>query len=137
VARRAENPAVRLDVPPDVHPDQGSATIESALALPSLILLTLALCGIITGLAIQIRCVDAARLGARATARGEGEDAVRGAIAQELPHAKVEISSSAGFVHVDVSTPIVGLPLLRSVVVHADAVEAQEESAADAAATGP
>ena len=52
-------------------PDTGSATIETALALPSLLLLTLALGGIITGLAMQIRCVDAARLGARATARGE------------------------------------------------------------------
>jgi Flp pilus assembly protein TadG len=117
--------------------DEGSATVETALTLPSLILLTLALGGILTGLAMQIRCVDAARLGARATVRGESETAVRDAIAQELPHGKVEISSSGGFVHVTVSTPIVGLPLLRSFVVHAGAEEAREESEADAAVTDP
>ena len=83
-------------------PDTGSATVETALALPSLLLLTLALAGIITGLAMQIRCVDAARLGARATARGESEAAVRSAIAAELPHGQVAIGSSAGFVHVQV-----------------------------------
>lgn len=113
-------------------PDAGSATVETALALPSLLLLTLALCGIISGLAMQIRCVDAARLGARATARGESEAAVRDAIAAELPHGQVTIASAAGFVHVQVSTPVVGLPLLRGFVVHATAEEAEEGAADDA-----
>jgi Flp pilus assembly protein TadG len=119
-------------VPRAEAPDAGSATVETALALPSLLLLTLALCGIISGLAMQIRCVDAARLGARATARGESEAAVRDAIAAELPHGQVTIASAAGFVHVQVSTPVVGLPLLRGFVVHATAEEAEEGGADDA-----
>jgi Flp pilus assembly protein TadG len=114
-----------------VRRDQGSATVETALALPSLLLLTLALCGIISGLAMQIRCVDAARMGARATARGENEAAVREAIAAELPRGQVAISNSGGFVHVQVSTPVVSVPLLRGFMVHAVADEAQEGGTGD------
>ncbi len=76
----------------------------------------------------QIRCVDAARLGARATARGEDQSAVRGAIARELPRGRVEIGTSGGVVHVSVAAPIAGLPLLRSFVVHAEAEAADEGS---------
>ncbi|MFD0639209.1 TadE family type IV pilus minor pilin [Catenulispora yoronensis] len=67
--------------------DAGYATVETALAIPSLVLLTLALAGVLAGLAAQIRCVDAARLGARAAARGEPPDAVRAAIARASPTA--------------------------------------------------
>jgi Flp pilus assembly protein TadG len=112
--------------------DEGSATIETALALPSLLMLTLALCGLLTGLAMQIRCVDAARLAARATVRGESETAVRDTITAELPRGKVAITSTAGFVHVEVSSPVVSLPLLRGFVVHAAADEAEEGGASDA-----
>ena len=51
--------------------DAGYATVEAALAIPSLVLFAVALASVLTGVATQIRCVDAARLGARAAARGE------------------------------------------------------------------
>ena len=51
--------------------ERGTATAELAVALPSLVLvLAVALAAVDLGLA-QVRCVDAARLGARLLARGE------------------------------------------------------------------
>lgn len=53
------------------YDDAGMVTAEAAVVLPVLVLV-LALClgGIATGIA-QMRCVDAARAGARALARGD------------------------------------------------------------------
>ena len=51
--------------------DRGAATAELAVALPALVLvLALALAGLDLGVA-QVRCVDAARIGARLLARGD------------------------------------------------------------------
>jgi Flp pilus assembly protein TadG len=113
-------------------PDRGSATVETALALPSMVLLTLALVGVITGVATQIRCMDAARLAARATARGETDGAVRAAVLHELPQAKLTITNTRGLVHVAVSAPLSGLPLLQAFVVHAEAEAAAENGGDDA-----
>jgi hypothetical protein len=107
-------------------PDRGSATVETALALPSMVLLALALIGVVTGVATQIRCVDAARLAARATARGEDPGAVRTAVLHELPQAKLTVSTGHGIVHVDVSAPLSGLPLLGAFTVRAGADAAVE-----------
>lgn len=113
-------------------PDRGSATVETALALPSMVLLTLALVGVITGVATQIRCMDAARLAARATARGETDGAVRAAVLHELPQAKLTITNARGLVHVAVAAPLSGLPLLQGFVVHAEAEAATEDGGDDA-----
>jgi hypothetical protein len=107
--------------------DRGSATVETALALPSLVLLTLALVGVITGVATQIGCVDAARLAARATARGEPDGSVRAAVLRDLPGGKVTITNARGYVHVAVSAPVSGLPLLRAFTVRAEAEAAAED----------
>ena len=107
-------------------PDRGSATVETALALPSMVLLAMALVGIITGVATQIRCVDAARLAARATARGEADGAVQAAVLHELPQAKLTITTAQGVVHASVTAPLSGLPLLRSFTVSAEADAAVE-----------
>lgn len=108
--------------------DAGYATVEAALAIPSLLLLTLALAGILAGMAAQVRCVDAARLGARAAARGEPPDTIRAAVARASPGSTLHITNDAGLVHVSVSTPIAALPLLHAFTVQAEAVEADEGS---------
>ncbi|NUR58677.1 MAG: pilus assembly protein [Catenulispora sp.] len=111
--------------------DAGYTTVETALAIPSLILLVLALAGILAGMAAQIRCVDAARLGARAAARGEPPDAIRAAVARASPDSQVGISDTAGLVHVTVSAPVASVSLLHAFTVHAEAVEADEAAATE------
>ncbi|WP_194905035.1 TadE family type IV pilus minor pilin [Catenulispora rubra] len=106
--------------------DAGYATVEAALAIPSLVLFTVALAGVLTGLATQIRCLDAARLGARAAARGESAAEVGAAVGRALPGASVRIGTEDGLIHVTVSAPVAEVPLLRAFTVHADAYEADE-----------
>jgi len=79
---------------------------ELALALPALVAV-LALCLTGLGLAVdQIRCVDAARIAARAAARGEPVDAVRELALQVAPDgATAEVDVSADRVRVTVSVP--------------------------------
>jgi TadE-like protein len=65
------------------------ATAELAVVLPA-VLLVLAMCLSGLGLAVdQLRCVDAARAGARAASRGEPVDAVRAAALVGAPEAAV------------------------------------------------
>jgi hypothetical protein len=116
--------------------DAGYATVETALAIPSLVLFTLALAGILVGIATQIRCVDAARLGARAAARGEPPDQVQAAVARASPGSTVHISSEAGLVHVTVAAPVTPVAMLRAFTVRAEAVEA-DENVVDTAASSP
>lgn len=49
--------------------DRGSVTAEAAMVIPVLLLFALALVWALMAAAAQIRCVDAARTGARAAAR--------------------------------------------------------------------
>lgn len=108
--------------------DAGYATVEAALAIPSLVLLAVALAGVLAGMATQIRCVDAARLGARAAARGEPEGDVEKAVSRAAPGSSVRIATEDGLVHVSVAAPVAEVPLLRTVTVHAEAYEADEAS---------
>lgn len=113
--------------PGDGRPgDAGYATVEAALAIPSLLLFTVALAGILVGIATQIRCVDAARLGARATARGEPPADVEKAVARAAPGSSAQITAKDGLVQVTVTAPVAEVPLLRAFTVHADAYEADE-----------
>ncbi|MGW0119046.1 TadE family type IV pilus minor pilin [Streptomyces sp. NPDC003327] len=63
--------------------DRGFVTVEAALTLPVLALFTVALLWGLAAAAAQIRCVDAARAGARVAARSEpvtaAEEAARAA----------------------------------------------------------
>ena len=79
-------------------------TAELAVALPAVVLV-LALClgGISLGID-QIRCVDAARLGARALARGETSAVVRDLAGRAGPSgAVVTVSTGGPEVRVEVS----------------------------------
>ena len=72
-------------VAPPRRAERGTATAELAVALPSLVLvLVLALAAVDLGLE-QVRCVDAARLGARLLARGEPEAAVLAQVRAAAP----------------------------------------------------
>ncbi|WP_155056947.1 TadE family type IV pilus minor pilin [Streptomyces blattellae] len=56
--------------------DRGFVTAESAVVLPVLVMFVMALVGGLLVVTAQIRCVDAARTGARAAARQDPADAV-------------------------------------------------------------
>ncbi|QXJ23158.1 pilus assembly protein [Actinomadura graeca] len=110
------------------------ATVEIAVALPSLVLITaLALWGV-TVASVQLTCTDAARTGARAAARGESLSAVRDTVARALPAgAMVKVRRDAAAVRVDISAEVqapaaAGLPPL---VVQAHAVAVTEPGVGD------
>lgn len=56
---------------PPVQRDEGFTTAETAIALPALVLVLTVVAVLLGGVLDQIRCVDAARLGARSLARGD------------------------------------------------------------------
>ena len=103
----------------------GTATAELAVALPSLVLvLAVALGAVHLGLD-QVRCVDAARLGARALARGEPEAAVLREVAAAAPAgAQLSVTRGEGEVGVAVASvpPVVLRPLGVLAPVRATAV---------------
>ncbi|KLL12330.1 hypothetical protein BL254_02700 [Protofrankia sp. BMG5.30] len=57
--------------------DGGQATAELAVAIPSLILVLLIAIWVVSAVSVQARCAEAARIGARAAARGETDEMVR------------------------------------------------------------
>ena len=87
--------------------DRGAATAELAVALPSLVIvLAVALAAVDLGLA-QVRCVDAARLGARLLARGEPEGSVLAEVRAAAPHgAEVSVTSDGTRVSVLVTAAV-------------------------------
>jgi hypothetical protein len=72
---------------------RGSITAETAVAFPALVVvLATALWGV-SAAAAQVACVDAARAGARAAARGEPQTEVRAAVLRAAPpRANVSLS---------------------------------------------
>lgn len=93
-------------------------TAEIAVALPALIVvLTLAL-GAVVVVTDHLRCVDAARVGARLLARGEDAGRVRSEVARQAPDgAAITFDVGPDSISVDVraSPP----PLLRALGVSA------------------
>ncbi|MFC9484543.1 TadE family type IV pilus minor pilin [Streptomyces hydrogenans] len=65
--------------------DRGFVTVEAAVVLPVLALFAMALLWALAASAAQIRCVDAARAGARAAARSEPSEAVAAAARAAAP----------------------------------------------------
>jgi hypothetical protein len=87
--------------------ETGMVTAEAAVVLPALVLV-LALCLGAIGVGIgELRCVDAARAGARALARGEtSAQAVRAARAAAPSGASVRARSTGAVVEVTVSARV-------------------------------
>jgi hypothetical protein len=84
--------------------DGGMATAELAVVLPALVLVVAAALTAVSVLLAQLRCVDAAREGARAAARGEPAEVVRSAAVRVAPAAAtVDLASEGETVRVTVS----------------------------------
>lgn len=89
------------------HRDRGSVTAEIAVALPGLVLITVAALWGVSVASVQLACTDAARSGARAAARGEPLPAVRQFVARALPTgAAVEVSRKGDETQVDVTVQV-------------------------------
>ncbi len=111
--------------------ERGAATAETAMALPVLVLLGLALAWLV-GLGVaQVRVVDAARETARAVARGETEELAVGLGQQVAPAgADIRLSAGQGSVRVVVTAQVRGpgglLGFLPGFDARAEAVAAME-----------
>ncbi|MET9613020.1 TadE family type IV pilus minor pilin [Kitasatospora indigofera] len=111
-------------------PDAGFATAETAVVLPALVLLAAMLVWGVVAAAAQIRCVDAARVGARAAARGD-TDAVALARSAAPPGAEVRLVTEGESVRVTVAAHCPGpggLAAVLSVRLGATAVSAREDT---------
>jgi Flp pilus assembly protein TadG len=113
--------AARRDV------ERGSVTAETALALPAVVIVLAAVVGAAAGLAAQVRCIDAARAGARLAARGESDDRVIAAAQRLAPSgSRIDLAPGPGSVTVRVVTGVrIPLPV-PPVQVQASAVADRE-----------
>ncbi|WP_441245186.1 TadE family type IV pilus minor pilin [Kitasatospora sp. McL0602] len=110
-------------------PDAGFVTAETAVALPALVLLAALLIWGVVVAAGQIRCVDAARVGARAAARGDADPV---SVAQQAAPAGavVEVTEEGETVRVTVEAPCPGpgrLGAMLSIRLSATAVAGRED----------
>lgn len=89
--------------------DRGAVTAEAAMVIPVLVAFALALVWALVAASAQIRCVDAARAGARAAARSEPEDAVLAAARAAAPdRARVGVERAGEMWRVRVEAPTPG-----------------------------
>lgn len=108
--------------------ERGIATAETAVALPALALVLALSVAAVNAVATHLACVDAARAGARALARGESEAVVLQEASRAAPEeARVRASRSGGEARVEVSAPVrimPGMPApVRAVATAATVVE--------------
>jgi hypothetical protein len=111
------------------HRDEGFVTAESAVVLPVLVAVAMALVWGLLVMAAQIQCVDAARTGARAAARQDSADAVVAVAREAAPRgAKVTVAREGDQVVVAVAPPVLGdLPF----EVREEAVASVEEASVE------
>lgn len=108
--------------------DRGMVTAEAAVVLPVLVAFTMGLVWALLAASAQIRCMDAARTGARAVARQEPRDAAMAAAREAAPDgARVEVSREGELVRVTVRVRSAG-PGPLGVDLSAQAVAAAEET---------
>ncbi|MGW6576064.1 TadE family type IV pilus minor pilin [Streptomyces sp. NPDC054945] len=108
--------------------DRGYVTAEAALVIPALVLFAALLVWALMAAAAQIRCVDAARAGARAAARSEPVEVARAAArAAAPPGARVELERAGDLWRVRVVAPAPG-PGALPVRLGAQAVALAEDS---------
>jgi hypothetical protein len=106
--------------------DDGYATAEAAVALPALLVVLALAIGVLVSVGDQLRCVDAARVGARVAQRGDGDGAAEQAARRVAPQgARVTVIHRGDQVEVTVSDEVRpfgnALSLLPSVPVSARA----------------
>ena len=88
--------------------DRGSVTAETAVALPGLVVVLVAVLWLVAALGAHIRCLDAAREAARAVARGESMTLVHSLVAAAAPGATVRVVNGGDTVTVTVSDVVDG-----------------------------
>lgn len=87
--------------------ERGAITAEIAVALPSLVLVLAVALGALEAAATHIACVDAARLGARALARGDTAEAAQQIALRSAPdEARAEVETDSPYARVTVSAPV-------------------------------
>ena len=98
------------------------------MALPALVVVVGFACTVLSAVATQAACLDAARAGARAAARGDDDTAVDAAVRQVAARAGViEVRRTGGLVSVTVSArPAVVGTRVPVPAVSAQAVAADE-----------
>ena len=103
-------------------------TAETAVVLPVLLLLLAGVVAAVVVVGAQMRCVDAAREGARAAARGEEAAVVTGLVRRIAPDgARTAVVTEGEEVRVTVSARIAPLgPVPLDVTVSAEAVALRE-----------
>jgi hypothetical protein len=103
-------------------------TAEAAVVIPSLVLLLAVLLWSVMAAAAHIQCVDAARAGARAAARGETPGGVRAAVLTAAPRgAEIRTMREGELVRVEVRVRTAG-PGPLTLGLRSDAVALSEDS---------
>jgi Flp pilus assembly protein TadG len=122
-------------LPARLRSDDGMVTAETAVVLPVLLLVLAGAVAAVTIVGAQLRCVDAAREGARAAARGEDVPAVTALVTRAAPDgATAAVDAGREQVRVTVLADVAVLgPLPLRVRVSADAVAMREPGVAEAA----
>lgn len=112
--------------------DRGTVTAEAAVVIPVLVAFVMALLWALMATCDQIRCVDAARAGARAAARSEPEAAVLEAARDAAPHgARVELGRAGDLWRVRVEVSTQG-PGVLALTLSAEAAAPAEDTVGDA-----
>ncbi len=113
--------------------ERGMVTAETAVAMPLLVVVTLAMVWLVTVGVAQMKVTDAAREGARALARGESPDRAAELARTAAPGAEVSLAEGDGTVVVTVRqrvTPPGGvLDALGAATVRSEATALAEGSA--------
>jgi Flp pilus assembly protein TadG len=111
-----------------LHRDDGMVTAETAVVLPVLLLVLAGAVAAVVVVGGQLRCVDAAREGVRAAARGETAEIARSVAARAAPSgATTALSESDATVTVTVTArlrPLGAVPI--SVQLSASATAQRE-----------
>ncbi|UOY00038.1 TadE family type IV pilus minor pilin [Blastococcus sp. PRF04-17] len=112
--------------------EHGMVTAETAVVLPVLLLVLAGAVAAVVLVAAHLACVDAAREGARAAARGEDVAVVRGIVGRAAPGgADCGVTSDGDEVRVTVTARVAPLgPVPLRVTVSATAVALLEPGAA-------
>ncbi|MFF9350232.1 TadE family type IV pilus minor pilin [Streptomyces sp. NPDC014734] len=108
--------------------DRGAVTAEAAMAVPVLVVFALSLVWALMAASAQIRCVDAARAGARAAARSEPEAQVLEVARSAAPGGADVATERVGELwRVRVAAPTPGLGPL-ALTLHAEATALAEDA---------
>jgi len=130
-ARRRDAEATDAGTATAEATDAGTTTAETAVVLPVLVIVLLVCVWLLSAVGAQLRCVDAARVAARAAARGDAPGAVQAAGRAVAPTgAEVSVGRVGELVRVDVRAqvrPLPGVAALPGFGVSASAVARSEQ----------